>query len=292
MSDSSTRTGDEPVFDLSRRGYDRRQVEEHLRTLAARLERTQRAWHAERTRAERAEQQLRESETQRREDAPEVDDGVPSARGFGYRVEKLLRAAEQEAAELRASASREVQALLEGVRADAEAHRHEAERSLISRTAAIQQQEAARTVELDERERQLVEQTVTARDEAERIVADARAQAERLRHDAQARAEQDRSRAEQDIWEQRQAGERELGRLSGLHEEVRGQLARLLDSLAGEVTTAPEPPPEQPPRPPSAPTLLGPPPFPRAETEGADRWRLAEQTLPIQLPREFISDAS
>jgi cell division septum initiation protein DivIVA len=225
------------VFDLARRGYDRQQVDEHMRTLHAALADAQNAHQRERRRADWAEGELRNVQAQLEQRSAELADGRDSggaAQGFGYRVEKLLRTAEQEAAEVRTSATREATALLERAREDAEAHRHEVEQSLIARTAMLEQEATHRKVELDERERQIAEQAEAAREDAERMLSEVSRQSEQLRQDARARAEQELLKAEKAIRERHEAAEQELGRLRSLHDEVRGQLARLLDSLAGE----------------------------------------------------------
>lgn len=208
-----------------------------MRTLHAALADAQNAHQRERRRADWAEGELRNVQAQLEQRSAELADGRDSggaAQGFGYRVEKLLRTAEQEAAEVRTSATREATALLERAREDAEAHRHEVEQSLIARTAMLEQEATHRKVELDERERQIAEQAEAAREDAERMLSEVSRQSEQLRQDARARAEQELLKAEKAIRERHEAAEQELGRLRSLHDEVRGQLARLLDSLAGE----------------------------------------------------------
>jgi cell division septum initiation protein DivIVA len=220
------------VFDLVRRGYDREQVDEHMRTLLTQLAELRQAQQQERRRAEWGEAELRTLRAQLEQQSAQLAEN--HEQGFGYRVEKLLRAAEQEATEVRSSAAREAALLLEQARADAETHRHEVEQSLIARTATVEQEVTRRKVELDERERQIGEQAVAARENAERLVSQARRQSEQIRQDAQLAAEQERLKAEKAIRGRRDAAEQELARLRGLHDEVRSQLARLLDSLAGE----------------------------------------------------------
>ncbi|WP_156935168.1 hypothetical protein [Pseudonocardia spinosispora] len=231
------------MFDLVRRGYDRRQVDDHMQTLSAQLAEVQQAHQREHRRADWAEGELRNARSQLEQQSAQLAESQNSGgpQGFGYRVEKLMRTAEQEAAEVRTSAAREATALLERARADAEAHRHEVEQSLITRTAMLDQEAAQRKVELDERERQIGEQAAASRQEAERMHADVKRQAEQVRQEAQARAEQERVKVEKAIRERQAAAEQELTRLRSLHDEVRGQLARLLESLAGEFSTSPIP---------------------------------------------------
>lgn len=239
MSEPQTEQSQSSMFDLVRRGYDRRQVDEHMQTLGSQLSEVQHAHQREHRRAEWAESELKTARSQLEQQSAQLAESQNSGnqQGFGYRVEKLMRTAEQEAAEVRTSAAREATALLERARADAEAHRHEVEQSLITRTAMLDQEAAQRKVELDERERQIGEQAAASRQEAERMHADVKRQAEQVRQEAQARAEQERVKVEKAIRERQAAAEQELGRLRSLHDEVRGQLARLLESLAGEFST-------------------------------------------------------
>jgi cell division septum initiation protein DivIVA len=261
VSESTVDSGQSAIFDLVRRGYDRQQVDDHIRVLVsqltelrqvhqpvadqlaelqqshqplvAQLTELQQAHQREHRRAEWAEGELRGARTQIEQLSEQQGNGS-SQQGFGYRVEKLLRTAEQEAADVRSSAAREATTLLERARKDAEAHRHEVEQSLIHRTATLDQEAAQRKVELDERERQIGEQATAARDDSERMLAEVRRQTDQLHQEAVARAEQERTKAEKNIRDRQDSAEQELGRLRGLHDEVRGQLARLLESLANE----------------------------------------------------------
>lgn len=240
------------AFDLIKRGgYDPHQVDGHVQALATQIADTERGlrdeqgrWQQERSRAERAESELADIRArmealqageQRRDGDQEQSDGH---QGFGYRVEKLLRVAEQEAAEVRSTASREATGLLERAREDAEAHRHEVEQSLIARTASLDGEATRRRIELDERERQITEHTAAARDEATRMLADVHRQAEQIKQAAQADAEQQHAAAEKAIRERRVEAEQELTRLSELRTDVRGNLGRLLESLSGEFRNA------------------------------------------------------
>jgi hypothetical protein len=261
VSESPVESGQSAIFDLVRRGYDRQQVDSYVRTLVvqlnelqqahqplinqlnelqqqqqAQVSELQQAHQREHRRADWAEGELHTTRSQL-EQLKEQGDG--GQQGFGYRVEKLMRTAEQEAADVRSSAAREATSLLERARKDAEAHRHEVEQSLIHRTATLDQEGAQRKVELDERERQIGEQAAAAREETERMLSEVRRQADQLHHEAAARAEQERLKAEKSIRERQEAAEHELGRLRALHDDVRGQLARLLESLANEFGVMP-----------------------------------------------------
>lgn len=252
MDDRTAWEGDSNVFDLTRRGYDRRQVDDHVQSLLVQLAETEQARQREEGRANRAEAevahaherlraQIAAGDTQRLAIvAPAGRDVEPAAEaswshaGFGMRLEKLLRAAEQEAARTRQSATREAHALLEQARGDAEVHRHEVEQALIARTTEIDQKAARRKVELDERERHIGEQSAAAQQESEQVVADAQRRAEELSARAREEAEDLLARAEEEIAERETASAAELGRLERMQHGVRGDLGRLMQSLAAE----------------------------------------------------------
>jgi cell division septum initiation protein DivIVA len=262
-------------FDLVRRGYDRSQVEEHLASVATQLAELRVAAQRERRRAEWAEHELGKARAQlgRQSAQPPVQQpsqqaeaGAAEPSGFGYRVERLLRAAENEASEVRSSAAREATALLERAREDAEAHRHHVEQKLIVRIAALDEQGARRGTELNRREQEVGERIAAARDESDRMLAEVRLESDLLRQEAQDRVARERTVAEEELHERRVCAERELDRLRGMHDEVRAQLARLLESLANEFGGTCRPPlprsraqipprPRPHPRPRSAPSL-------------------------------------
>src|SRR5581483_4633687 len=97
------------IFDVVRRGYDRQQVDEHLEALLNQLAEAQRAHQQELRRANWIEGELRNAQAALERQATQLAESAEQGggqQGFGYRVEKLLRAAEQEAAELRSAATR------------------------------------------------------------------------------------------------------------------------------------------------------------------------------------------
>ncbi len=101
-------------FDIVLRGYDREQVDERLRFLGDELATAEQALTAARERCAGLEQELASArgELGRRVPDPDV--------GFGDRVEKILRLAEEEAAEIRKRAGDEASSLVETARAGSE----------------------------------------------------------------------------------------------------------------------------------------------------------------------------
>lgn len=228
---------DRPDFAMAMRGYDRRQVDEHLQVLSAKLAAAQREREQEKHRAVQAENELRSALDKLKQGG----EGPPeSQEGFGFRVEKVLRMAEQEAIEVRARAAREAAGLIEKARADSEAHRHDVEQSLIAKAAAMDQEVAQRQAQLHDWEQQLTEQGQSARAEADQVLETAERRADELRKEVQAAADELRARAENAVRQQREAGERELRRLGALHDGVRAELARLQKLLVSELGTSPD----------------------------------------------------
>ena len=154
---------------------------------------------------------------------------------FGYRAEKLLRIAEQEAAEVRTHASRESAAIIEQARTEAEKHRHEVEQSLIARAAVLEQQAAQRNAELQEREQQIATSSSAAREQADQLHAAAARTADRLRQESEAAAEEAKLRAATDIQRQRDQAAQEIARLDKVQADVRSELGRLNDVLSNEL---------------------------------------------------------
>lgn len=241
----------ESAFDVTRRGYDRDQVDDRIRALSERLVAAEQERSRERERAAALEAQLQDGGSGPAT-APigvEQGDGGTGGRppgggddhhydGFGVRAEKVLRLAEQLAADTRDQASGEAAATVERARADAEKHRHETEQTLIARATAQDQEAARRQAELDEREQQMIAQLAAAREKAEEIRAGAVREADRVRQEAKATATALRHEAEAAIREDRDGAEKELARLGGVRAGVRAEMARLREALVRELDVA------------------------------------------------------
>jgi hypothetical protein len=228
-------------FDTSLRGYERRQVDDYLArqrnevaTLRANLAEAERQRRLATEHAEATEEENRRLRSTASRETP------PAEEGFGFRAEKLLRLAEQEAAEVRARTRQESVALLEQTRAEAEKHRHEVEQSLIARAAQLDQAAARRAVELQEREQQIADQLEATRAETEQLHAAATRAADRLRQESEAKADEMRVRAEAAAKKVRDQAEHDLMRLSALRSNVHAELARLAEVLVNELPSGSE----------------------------------------------------
>jgi DivIVA domain-containing protein len=194
------------------RGYDRIEVDEYiddllavvatLRTSAAEADRNRRA----------AEERAKEAERRATESANAQPAPAPTE-GFGVRAERLLRLAENEAAEIRAAAAAESSSIVERARADAEQRRHEAEQALIARSAQTDQETARRTAALDEREGALKSQLEAARGEIEMLTRAAQREADRLREQVRHEIDEKRAAAELEATRAVESVEKDVARI-------------------------------------------------------------------------------
>lgn len=238
---SAPGSADGQAFETALRGYERRQVDEFVAVktseigrLKAELAEAQRQRRLATDHAESTEAELRELRTR----SAHVEPMVPED-SFGYRAEKLLRMAEQEAAEVRSNATRESAGIIEAARTDAEKHRHEVEQTLISRSSLLEQQAAQRAKELQEREQQISDQLSAAREQADQLHAAAVRASDRLRQESEAAAEETKLRAETDARRGRDQAAQEIARLTGLQSDVRAELGRLAEMLSAELAAGP-----------------------------------------------------
>jgi cell division septum initiation protein DivIVA len=226
-----------PRFAAARNGYDRAQVDRQVADLTARLGAVDeqrldvsRRLAAERRRADRVEQELRDARAAlqvAQNSAPGSGPDGERGTGFGFRAERILRMAEAEARDMRGTAAAESAALLERSHAEAEAHRHQVEQQLIARTAGLDQEIARRTGELDEREAALAAEQEATRADAERLREQARREAADLRREAAAEIERSRVEAERDATRRREQADAELDRITAVQDGMREELARL-----------------------------------------------------------------
>lgn len=241
-------------FTVVLRGYDRGEVDTRLAELDHRI-------HDEIRRADAAEQSLSAARAQIRrlqeqlenDSAARAGEERAEEAGFGRRVERVLQAAEQEAAELRGRAADEAAEIVERARREAEDRRSRTEEALLGRAATLDREFTSRSSSLDDRERDadrrerdLAERERTVSDrlsgvhtEAERILADARSDAEQTLSAARAEAAALLRDAEQGVGERRSAVVREVERLAALRDDVRQELTRVQRTLAEELDREP-----------------------------------------------------
>ena len=183
VRDTSDDEADRAKFVTVMRGYDRVEVDEYVRDTRRSTQHLRAELEDTRRRCRRVEQHAETVEKEMRTAAAELAarPAAPAEEGFGIRAERLLRIAEQEAAEIRSGASREAAATLQQSRAEAERGRHEAEQALIVRSSQFDEQVAQRTADLQQREQQLAEKLESARNEAQAVESAARRAADQYR---------------------------------------------------------------------------------------------------------------
>jgi len=237
---TATADGERPQFATALRGYERNQVDDYLAQRDKDLSSLRAELADLRAERDRAVAEAEGTGKELREARAKSAHLEPAAKedSFGFRAEKLLRIAEQEASDIRSSASRESTNIIEKARTEAEAHRHEVEQTLITRASLLEQQSAKRSAALQEREQQISEQLAAAREQAEQLQANARRVAERLREESEEAAEQTRQRAEADARRRLDDATKEIARLSGLQSDVRSELAQLAQLITTELATA------------------------------------------------------
>jgi cell division septum initiation protein DivIVA len=232
------------TFDVGLRGYDKRQVDERLRVLAAELAAADNALAAANQRIAMLEDAL--SQTRH---AP---DGEPAGESnFGARVEKILKLAEDEAREVRDQAEQAAAALLDQARTQVAELRERAEQEIATRRAEANRQAAEQEAALRRRSSELDLACQEAEREAEMIRAQARAEAEQIHTAAKATADElvraatadaerigKAARAEADrlVAAATDTAAQELHQLTRLQEEIHADLYRVkdvLDSLFG-----------------------------------------------------------
>lgn len=209
------------------RGYDRVEVDEYVDDLLA-VVTTLRSTADEAERARRAAEE-RAAAAERKAESSGNQVAAAPAEGFGMRAERLLRLAENEAAEIRSAAAAESSSIVERARADAEQFRHESEQALITRSAQADQEAGRRASALDERESSLKAQLESARGEIEMLTRAAQREADRLRDQARHEVEEKRAAAELEATRVVEAVQKDVARLNALRESTRQELARIVE---------------------------------------------------------------
>lgn len=174
----------QPAFDVALRGYDRDQVDSHLSTIDSEFSGvlTERDKLAERVR--QLERRVEELHLQDGRGAEEPPSGpVSSLAGFGARVEKVLRLAEDECVALREETKQDIEHERAGAAKQIGAIREAAEKEATAHRRKIEQEAAAL---LDK-----------ARQEAARVRAEAEAHGNAIREEASGHIEAVRARAAQ-----------------------------------------------------------------------------------------------
>lgn len=173
-----------------------------------------------------------------RSDPGHAESSGPGTPGFGARAERLMRLAEQEAADMRAAAISEAGRIVDGAREQADVARRHVEAELARRRVAQQQAEASWHSEKRHQQRQITHTLATARHAALRVLEAARIDADGTRQDAEARARATVADAERTAARREDDAAREVDRLAVLHDSTHARLRAMYKVLADTVATA------------------------------------------------------
>jgi hypothetical protein len=221
-----------PAFATVRKGYEPAAVDAHLALLTESLS----ALHAALADSERRRAMAEQHAVAVEEEIRVVRSGVsPVDSGFGARAERMLRLAETEAEQIRATARRTAAEVTERAHSEAERHRHGVRQQLIAESARAEEQAARRAAELRDREHTLDERLDRARAEADSVRAAAEHAAHAQRASATAEIDEQRRRAAEELGRARTQAERELARLRELQGAARAELARVAATIRAEL---------------------------------------------------------
>jgi cell division septum initiation protein DivIVA len=208
---------DERPFHVVLRGYDRVEVDARLEYLESQLVAANRSLHEADERNAELAAQLRGALDQRQRAEP-----VVQQESFGFRVERILRMAEEEARSVKTQAEAEAMEMVEQARAEAQQLRGEVERLF-----AASQQEAEQL-------------RATATHEAEQLRAAAEHETEQLRAAAGQDSEQLRAIARQETDQLRVTALREAQELRTTVEQETERLRTTTKQESDELRTATE----------------------------------------------------
>lgn len=224
MTDARTTdtTADE-AFDIVLRGYERKQVDDHLGRLnSERVAAAQRINALER-RVEELHFELQNAQKQ--------GDAEPSYAGLGARVEKILRLAEEEAQDLKVEAQASAEKDRKAAEAAAGQVRTQADEDARARREQTRQ-EAAKLLEEARKEAAQVRaeaanEAAAKRDEAEGILEAARAKAAQAAAEFEASLAKRREQAERDLAIRQEGAERHLKETSDQAEQLRVEAQKM-----------------------------------------------------------------
>lgn len=220
---------DNGSFPVVRQGYDPAEVDATVRRLTDAAE-------AERQRADSSGEELGAARARIAELEQAAGPGTDT--GFGSRLERLLRSAEQEAAEVRDAAHAEGNSVREQARVDAEAHRHQVEQDLLARANKMDEDATARTAKLNQRDNEIEEKLAAGTAEIERLRAAAERDAENERAKASQQAHELTEQAERAAQRTRESAQQEADELAQVRDGVRGEMAELHRLLGSHLTAA------------------------------------------------------
>jgi cell division septum initiation protein DivIVA len=211
-------------FDIVLRGYERKQVDDHLGRINS-----ERVAAAQRINA--LEHRVEELDTELQNAQKREAEAEPSYAGLGARVENILRLAEEEAKDLKLEAQASAEKDRKAAEAAAGQVRAQADEDARARREQTRQ-EAAKLLEEARKEAARVRaeaanEAAAKRDEAEGILEAARAKAAQAAAEFEASLAKRRERAERDLAIRQDAAERHLIETSDQAEQLRVEAQKM-----------------------------------------------------------------
>jgi cell division septum initiation protein DivIVA len=211
-----------PAFDIVLRGYERRQVDEHLSALVG-----------ERMVAERRVADLEQHLVRVRKEAEAGEQNQPSYASLGARVQKILALAEEEARDVRSEAGALSEQSRAQAAADVEQIRRLGEEDAARRKAAaeiscVQIMENAHNE--SERIRAEAEKEATAKMAgAEKVIEEARAKAAQIATEVESKLAKRREQAERDMSARQEVADARLAETGAKADQIRTEAQKMRD---------------------------------------------------------------
>jgi cell division septum initiation protein DivIVA len=212
-----------PAFDIVLRGYERRQVDDHLATLVN-----------DRLAAERRVADLEQQYARMRQEYEAgADANEPSYSALGARVEKILRLAEEEARDVRAEAAANGEKTRAQASSDVEAIRRKGEEDAAARKAAAEhncKQMLEHAHNESERIRAEAQAEATAKMAgAEKVIEEARAKAAQIATEVESKLAKRREQAERDMAGRQEVAEKRLLETGEKADQIRMEAQKMRD---------------------------------------------------------------
>src|SRR6266496_1116781 len=226
MPDHQTTT-----FDVALRGYDREQVDQHLVEVRSDFDSVLSERDELAVRVRQLQQRLEDLHLSTADEEPADELPVSSLTGFGARVEKILRLAEDEATALReetrhdveqerADAQKQLSAIREATEKEAGAHRRKVEQEAAGMLDRTRQEAARLRAEAEAH-------AAATREEASGHLEAVRARAAQAAADFETALAKRRQKAEADHAARTSAAERELGETVARTDQLRAEAEKM-----------------------------------------------------------------
>jgi len=211
-----------PAFDIVLRGYERRQVDEHLAALVN-----------DRMSAQRRVVDLEQHLARLRQEYEAGGQNEPSYASLGARVEKMLRLAEEESRDVRAEAKAASEQIRSQAATDVEEIRRLGEEDAARRKSAAELN-CVQIMEEAHRESERIRAEASGEAEAkvagaERVIEEARAKAAQIATEVEAKLAKRREQAERDMAARQEVADHRLAEIGQKADQIRMEAQKMRD---------------------------------------------------------------